>query len=129
MISFFQMLLTIVHLRRYTPGAVAGYADVAAACDASTPEQKLECDALEDCVGFSRRRSGCAFWILKDSNLRAYDFFHNKVRRYRFRQIDASLNRCAWIHSLVRIIRTTDFKFYFQLPLALLQKGVGGRRA
>jgi len=39
-------------------GAVASYADTAAACDTSVPEQKLECDALEDCVGFARRRSG-----------------------------------------------------------------------
>jgi len=42
------------------------------------PEQKLECDAMFDCVGFSRRRAGCAYWIMQDSGLRAYDFFHNK---------------------------------------------------
>jgi hypothetical protein len=59
-------------------GAVAGYAGAAAACGASVPEQKLQCDALEDCVGFSRRRSGCAFWIMQDSSLRAYDFFQNQ---------------------------------------------------
>ena len=38
--------------------AVAGYADAASSCGASVSEQKLECDVLEDCVGFSRRRSG-----------------------------------------------------------------------
>ena len=39
-------------------GDVTGYADAAAACGASAPEQKLECDALKDCIGFSRLRSG-----------------------------------------------------------------------
>jgi hypothetical protein len=30
-------------------------------------------------MGFSRRRSGCAFWITRGSHLgRAYDFFRNK---------------------------------------------------
>jgi hypothetical protein len=59
-------------------GDVTGYAAAAASCAASTPEQMLECDAMFDCVGFSRRRSGCAYWIMQDSGLRAYDVFHNK---------------------------------------------------
>jgi len=66
------------NLRPYTLGDVARYAAAPAACDASVPEQKLVCDALEDCVGFSRRKSGCAYWIMRDSNLRAYELFQNK---------------------------------------------------
>lgn len=60
-------------------GIIAAYTEVGASCGVSTHEQKMDCDTLQDCVGFTRLPGdGCAYYITQDSSLRAYDLYLNK---------------------------------------------------